>query len=51
MGAKRKLNSASFLGAVLVGGLLGGLTGSWGVFWVSTVALLIAGYHAGDIRR
>jgi hypothetical protein len=51
MSAKHKLNSAHFLGALLVAGLFGGVTGSTTVFLVTLVALLIAGYHAGDIRR
>jgi hypothetical protein len=49
--AKHELNSAHFLGALLVAGLVGGLTGSFVVFGVALVALLVAGYHTGDIRR
>lgn len=51
MSAKHKLNSANFLGVLVVAGLLGGVTGSWGVFWIATVSLSVAAYHAGDIRR
>jgi hypothetical protein len=32
MSAKRKLNAAHLLGALVLAGLLGGLTGSWLVF-------------------
>jgi hypothetical protein len=49
--AKHKLNSAHLLGALLVAGLFGGISGSWLVFLVALVALLLAGYHAGEIRR
>ncbi len=51
MSAKHKLNSAHLLGALLVAGLVGGVTGSAGVFLIALAALLTAGYHAGDIRR
>jgi hypothetical protein len=51
MSAKHKLNSANVLGALLVAGLLGGVTGSFGVFLIALIALLVASYHAGDIRR
>jgi hypothetical protein len=48
MSAKHKFNSANALGTLLVAGLFGGVTGSFGVF---LLALLVAGYHAGDIRK
>ena len=51
MGAKRKLNAANFLGAVLVAGLIGGVTGSFLVFLIALVALVASGMHAGDIRK
>ncbi len=51
MSAKHKLNSANVLGALLIAGLLGGVTGSFGVFLIAVCALIVAGYHAGDIRR
>ena len=50
MSAKRKLNSANVVGALLIAGLLGGVTGSWSVFWIAAVALFVTAYHAGDIR-
>ena len=50
MSAKHKLNSANFTGILLVAGLLGGVTGSWGVFWIAAISLSVAAYHAGDIR-
>jgi hypothetical protein len=43
MGAKQKLNSASFMGAFLFAGILGLLTNSLAVFLLAGVALLVAG--------
>src|SRR5262249_12552616 len=51
MSAKQKLNAAHCSGALLVAGLLGWVTGSLLVFLIALIALLVAGYHAGDIRR
>jgi hypothetical protein len=51
MSAKHKLNGAHFTGTLLVAGLLGWLTGSGTVFLIALVGLLVAAYHAGDIRR
>jgi hypothetical protein len=50
MGAKRKLNSANVLGALVVAGLIGGGTGSWAVFCIALAGLLGAAVIAGDIR-
>jgi hypothetical protein len=49
--AKHKLNSANLLGTMLVAGLFGGLTGSLTVFAIVWIALMVAAFHAGDIRR
>jgi hypothetical protein len=46
--AKHKLNSAHFLGSLLVAGLVGRAAGSTAVF---LAALLVAAYLSGDIRR
>jgi hypothetical protein len=51
MSAKHKLNAAYFSGAVLVASVAGAVTGSWGVFGVALIALLIAAFCAGEIRR
>jgi hypothetical protein len=51
MSARKKLNAANFLGSFIVAGLIGGVTGSWIVFWIAFASLLLAAYHAGDIRR
>jgi hypothetical protein len=37
--------------ALLVTGLVGWASGLLGVFLIALVAPLVAGYHAGDIRR
>jgi hypothetical protein len=49
--AKHKLDAANFLGSLLLAGLLGGVTGSYVAFGIALAALLVAGYHAGDVRR
>jgi hypothetical protein len=36
---------------LLVAGLLGWVSGSLIVFLIAPVVLLVAGHHAGDIRR
>ena len=51
MSAKHKLNAAQFCGSLLVAGLFGGLMGSWVVFVIALAALLVAAFHAGDLRR
>jgi hypothetical protein len=51
MSAKHRLNAAHFYGSVVVAGLLGWVTGSVTVFLIALAALLVAGLHAGDIRR
>ena len=51
MSAKHKLNQAHFLGSLIVAGLIGGVTGSWTVFWIAFTSLVLVGFHAGDIRR
>src|SRR5262245_57775764 len=51
MSAKHRLNATRFCGALLVAGLVGWLTGSVLPFLIALSALLVAGSHAGDIRR
>jgi hypothetical protein len=51
MSAKHKLNSAHLMGSIIVSGLIGLVTESFGVFLVALAASLAAAYHAGDIRR
>ena len=51
MSAKHKLNSAHFCGAFVVAGVAGLATESFAVFGLTFVCLLVAGHHAGDIRR
>lgn len=50
MSAKHKLNSANVLGALIVAGLAGGITGSFGVFLTAFAVLCVLGWHSGDIR-
>jgi hypothetical protein len=35
----------------MIAGLFGGLTGSLTVFVIAWIALLVAAFHSGDIRR
>jgi hypothetical protein len=49
MSAKNKLNGANFLGALLIAGLIFGVTGSLAV-GVAFIGLVIAAIVAGDIR-
>jgi hypothetical protein len=51
MGAKQKLNSAHLLGCALLAGLVGDVAGSWWAFLIAFAVLLVAAYHAGDLRR
>jgi hypothetical protein len=50
MGARHKLNSAYFMGSILLAGVMGGLTQSWAVFFVALVVLVACNLAAGEIR-
>jgi len=50
MGARQKLNSGYFNGALLLAALAGWLGGSWVVFVVALMALLVSSMLAHDIR-
>jgi hypothetical protein len=50
MGARQKLNSGPVNGALLVAGLIGGLTGSWTIFGLALAGLLVSKIMGGDIR-
>jgi hypothetical protein len=50
MGARNKLNAAHMNGVLIMAGLAGLLTGSWLVFAVGFVILVIFGVHSGGIR-
>jgi hypothetical protein len=51
MTAKHKLNAAHLTGSLFVALLLGAATNSATVFVLGAIALLVAGFLAGDIRR
>ncbi|HUY36509.1 MAG TPA: hypothetical protein VMV69_27485 [Pirellulales bacterium] len=51
MGARQKLNNFNTLGVLAVAGLIGGLAGSWAVFFVVAAVLWVAAVSSGDIRR
>jgi hypothetical protein len=50
MGARQKLNSGHVNGALLVAGLIGGLTGSWAIFGLALAGLVVTKILGGDIR-
>jgi len=51
MRAKNKLNVGYAMAALLMAGLAGDVTGSWIVFWIALVAILLACLHTGEIRK
>jgi hypothetical protein len=51
LSAKHKLNSAHFVGALVIAGLMGGMTESWTVFSIALAGLLVADVLSGSIRR
>ena len=50
MGARNKLNSAYFLGSLLMAGLAGLLTESWVVLMIGLAVLVGINVNNGDIR-
>jgi F0F1-type ATP synthase assembly protein I len=50
MSARRKLNAAFFNGSLIVAALVGWLFGSWTVFALILVVLVIGNFVAGEIR-
>jgi hypothetical protein len=50
MSARTKLNGIYALGCVGLAALIGGATGSWGVFLLALAVTTAAAVHAGDIR-
>jgi hypothetical protein len=51
MGERQKLNAAGLVGCAALAGLVGAATGSNWAFLVAFAVLLMAAYHAGDLRR
>jgi hypothetical protein len=50
MNARHKLNQAYLLGNVMLAAIAGVLCGSWTVFVVVVVLLVVLSMHAGEIR-
>jgi hypothetical protein len=50
MGARTTLNGIYFCGALVAAAILGCATESWGVFFVSVLALSAISIHMGRIR-
>jgi len=51
MRAKNKLNVAYAMAAVLMAGLAADITGSWIVFWLALIGIVICCLHTGEIRK
>ena len=50
MGARKKLNSAYLTGSVLIAGLIGYASGSWGILVLALAVLIGANLLSGDVR-
>lgn len=50
MNARRKLNIANINGALLIGAVIGAITGSWTVFLLTLAAIVVSEVYLGDIR-
>ena len=50
LGARQKLNAAYFCGSLLVAGLVGAVTQSWTVFFLTALVLLGCALSDGSIR-
>ena len=48
--AKHKLNCAYVIGSVLIAGLIGGVFGSWFIFFLALGVLVAINVHDGSIR-
>ena len=48
MGARTKLNTAAFNGALLIAAVVGVVFESWAIFLVTLVVLLAGSLHSGD---
>ena len=50
MGARNKLNVAAINGAIIIAAVVGVAIGSWGVFWIVLIVLIVGDLYAGGIR-
>lgn len=50
MSARTKLNMANMNAALLIAAVLGAITESWLVFFLTTGVLIVGDFHSGDIR-
>ncbi|MFZ1933919.1 MAG: hypothetical protein WCB27_06825 [Thermoguttaceae bacterium] len=50
MSARKKLNCLNIVGAITVAAIVGGLIGSWLVFFMAVTLLIGGAIYAGDIR-
>ena len=50
MSARKKLNCLNIVGAITVAAIVGGLIGSWLVFFMAATLLIGGAIYVGDIR-
>ena len=50
MGAREKLNKHHLIGSFGVAAIVGSLAGSWAVFAVVAVVLIVGSVYSGEIR-
>jgi hypothetical protein len=50
LSARKKLNCLNTLGAIAVAAIVGGLTGSWLVFFIAAALLIGGAIYVGNVR-
>ena len=51
MPARQELNKFHIVGGLGLAAILGGLAGSWAVFFIAAVVLIGSSLYVGEIRR
>jgi hypothetical protein len=50
MGARTKLNMAAINGSIIIAAVVGAALGSWLVFWIVAIVLIVGDLYVGSIR-
>lgn len=50
MSVRKKLNQGYIQGSFVIAGVIGGVCGSWTVFWTTAFILIALSTHSGEIR-
>ena len=50
MGARQKLNRSYIQGGLLIAALVGGIAGSWSVFFVALAIFIALSFYTNEIR-